>query len=315
MKRETHLKIYSRRTAIILSLLVGILMFIFLSYVMSALRIGFLSAILAIAATIGTAFYFYYLIWTMFKPMRELADYWDNLILYDHNYIPDLKRRYGGRIFRMRNHPVSQANYFVGVRMGLILPILLIGLIVINFLFLFMSVKPGWEYPGYYEDLNYMIIFANVIFVAIPIFFYLLNLLIFSIGGTYDFIVEREKDLVVISYVNQYTVKNFIPYDSIKEVKKIKKPGHKGNYIAWFRRYIHRRLNHPINGFYTPTLSKRTLISIKFRTPQRLLQYGPFVRKKKPKQYEYVQFKEILLEPERPDEFIKKIVDKASGSS
>ncbi len=301
MDKKTYLKIFSKKGAFIGSLILSVITSIFLGSFFYDIGIWLLP-IIAIFLTSFIFNYYFFIVFT--KSMIELGEYWDNLILYDNKFLPDIKKKYKQNAFKSRIHPFRIVNY----QMSGIKPIIIMVLIMtilINIVIIYWAVIPSsYEFKAF---LLQMLFFSNITFLAILIFIYIIFLAVSPLYSKANMTIVRENDLLIISHIGQYLMKNSIPYTEIKKARIIRKIGNRSSHWNMAMLIFEGKYHHPQYGLYFPTLGSTDLVEIGLYHPLKILQTGRLVRNKKPKQYDYILTDKILVEPKNPKELVSKI--------
>jgi len=310
MRKETYLRIFRRRNGIILSLMICGVLFVPMFILM--LIDGMFDGIwwIFLAAIVLSFPLFSLLFRESFKQWEELSEFWDNLVIFDNNFLPSIKKEYKGKIYHFRIGPVRQTNIAMAFRFKPIALLCGLSLAFVNMVTLYFMIGPLPHYAGFNSYLETMALAYNSAFLLTIPALYLLFLVIFSLTPSTNFIVFRERDLLVVSQFSDLIMKNFIPYRDIIKVERrtLKRP----EMSIWkrFHLMISRRFHHPKNALMYPTLKTTELVSVRSGAPIRILQNGLLLTHRKPKRYVYVETKEVLLEPGNIDGFISEMMER-----
>jgi hypothetical protein len=307
MRKETYLKIFRRRNGIYFSLMICLIVLV--PALIMAMLDGVLGSVwwVLVAAIIISFPFFSFLFWEFFKQWEELGEFWDNLVLFDSNFLPDIKKKYKRDLFRSRVSPIRSTNLAMAYRFKPVALLCGLSSAFVNIISLYFMVGP---LPHYSEMNSYLVTMAiaynSVFLLTIPAL-YILFLAIIALTPPTNFIVFREKDLLVVTHFNDLLMKNFIPYRDIIKVerKRLQRP----ELSIWkrFHLMISRRFHHPNNALIYPTLKCTELVSIRLRAPVRILQNGLLLTHKKPKRYVYIDTRVIHLEPKDINGFISEM--------
>lgn len=301
MDKKTYSKMFNKKVLVIGTICLSILESILLGYAFYGLGSWWIPVI---GIFFTSLIFNYYFLKIFMKNMGELSEYYDNLILFDRKFIPQLVKQYKKDIFRSRIDPFRIANYELSIRKPIIIMVL-ICLLGMNIVIIYFAlISPGYDFLIF---LLQMFFFTNIIFISLPLSVYIIFILFSPTYSRTNFSVITEDELLIFSQYGQYIMKNGIPLDNIKKVKLIKKTGNRSSKFNRTLLVLDGKFDHPEFGLYCPTLKSLSLVKIEMFHPIKILQRGRLVGKKNYKQYEYITTNKVIIEPKKPEEMIIRL--------